>query len=69
MLVQELLNTTTHSIKLFSFIDTRGRTVTSFFQAIKKPDISLGAFDTFSQAEYAIKLTEKLKIWPVTFKD
>ncbi len=69
MVIHEVLNTNTHSIKLFAFTDTHGRTITSFFQAIKKPNISLGSFDTFSQAEYAIKLTEKLNIWPVTSQD
>jgi len=62
MHIHEIENTATHTIKFIEFIDTKGRPITSFFQVIKKPNISLGVYDTLDQAEYAIKLTQKFNI-------
>lgn len=69
MHVHNVANTTTHTVLFFEFRDTNGRTITSFFQAIKNPDISLGAFDTLDQAERAIKITQKLNISPGKYKE
>lgn len=46
MEIREVEETTTHAIKFFEFTDTQGKMITSFFQAIKKPDVSLRVHDT-----------------------
>lgn len=45
--------TSTHEIRFFEFTRPDGRTITSFFQVVTKPDLGIGCFDFY---EDAIKL-------------
>lgn len=65
MEIREVEESTTHAIKFFEFVDTEGRTITSFFQAIKKPNISLGVYDTLEQARDAINLSIEFNFVPL----
>lgn len=50
MHIREVEGNDTHSINFYEFIDVEERTITSFFQAVKKPNISLGAYEMIFEA-------------------
>ncbi|WP_331352594.1 hypothetical protein [Cellvibrio sp. UBA7671] len=50
MIIVPILESPYRKINFYMFIDAKGLLITSFFQVIAKPDISLGCFDTFDEA-------------------
>lgn len=55
MKISVLESSPDHIIRFYLFIDNFGYTVTSFFQAVKMPDVSLGAYNTLQEAREAVK--------------
>jgi hypothetical protein len=48
--ISNIAKTRYHEIRLFEFCASDGRTITSFFQVIELPNVSLGCFDTIEDA-------------------
>lgn len=42
--------TPSHEIRFHEFVAVNGRTITSFFQIVEKPDIGIGCFDKYEDA-------------------
>jgi hypothetical protein len=61
MKISVIHNSATHVIKFYSFVDNYGRQITSFYQVIKKPDTSLGAFNSLKRAQKVVtRFTQSL---------
>lgn len=50
MKISNVASTNTHDIRFFEFLTPDGFTITSFFQVVSKPNISLGCVDTYQEA-------------------
>lgn len=50
MKISNVASTDTHDIQFFEFLTPDGVTITSFFQVVAKPNISLGCVDTYQEA-------------------
>lgn len=50
MKISIVAETECHEIRFFEFLTPYGRTVTSFFQVVEKPNIGIGCYAEYSDA-------------------